>query len=150
MESEVRETSQSPAGTNRLKSVLNKARRGRKDNNASTLSTAVTENTSEGNRSAARNSNDSLVASRHSSLDDGTGAKLTKLIPGLKKRKKRKQEAAEASQRQQDEDEEGRGRDPTDQTATAAALSPNRSHSILDADADDGSSLMTVDSDADS
>jgi len=150
MESEARETSQSPAGTNRLKSVLNKARRGRKDNNASTLSIAVTENSSDGNGSGPRKSNDSLGASRHSSLDDGTGAKLTKLIPGLTKRKKRKQEAAEAAQQQQDEDEEGRGRDPSDQTATAAALSPNHSHNILDADADDGSSLMTVDSDADS
>lgn len=146
MESEARETSQSPAGTNRLKSVLKKARRGRKDNNASALS--ITENSSEGNRSGPRNSTESLGASRHSSLDDGTGTKLTKLIPGLTKRKKRKQAAAEATQRQQDEDEEGRGRDPSDQTATAAALSPDRSHSTLDAD--DGSSLMTVDSDADS
>jgi len=148
MESEARETSQSPAGTNRLKSVLNKARRGRKDNNASTLSIAVTENSSEGNGPGPRNSTESLGVSRHSSLDDGANAKLTKLIPGLTKRKKRKQEAAEAAQRQQDEDEGGRGRDPSDQTATAAALSPDRSHNTLDAD--DGSSLMTVDSDADS
>ncbi len=148
MESEARETSQSPAGTNRLKSVLNKARRGRKDNNASTLSIAVTENSSDGNGPGPRKSNDSLGASRHSSLDNETSTKLTKLIPGLTKRKKRKQAAAEATQRQQDEDEEGRGRNPSDQIATAAALSPDRSHSTVDAD--DGSSLMTVDSDAES
>ena len=151
MESEAKDTSQSPSGTNRLRSVLSKARRGRKENNASTVSIVVTDNSSEGVGSGTRNSTESLGASRHSSLDDGTGAKLSKLIPGRMKRKKKKQEAAEAAERQQEEDEEGRGRGTRDQTATAAALSPdalNRSHSTLDGD--DGSSLMTVDSDADS
>ena len=151
MESEAKEASQSPAGTNRLKSVLSKARRTKKENNASTVSIAVTEDSSEGPGSGARNSIDSLVASRQSSLDDGTSTKFAKLIPGRVKRKRRKQEAAEAAERQQQEDELGRGRDTSDQIATAAELrpnAPNRSHSTLDGD--EGSSLMTVDSDAES
>ena len=151
MESEAKEDSQSPAGTNRLRSVLSKARRRQKDNNASTASIAVTENSSEGTGSGPRNSIESLGVSRHSSLDDGAAAKISKLIPGRAKRKKKKQEAPEALERQQQEDEEGRGRDTNDQPATAAALrptAPTRSRSTLDAD--DGSSLMTVDSDAES
>lgn len=150
MESEAKESSQSPAGTNRLRSVLNKARRGKKENDASTVSIAVTENSSEDTGSGARDSVDSLGASRQSSLDDGTGNKLSKLIPGRAKRKKRKQEAVESAEVQQQLEEEGRGRDTSDQTATAAALrpdAPNRSHSTL---GDEGSSLMTVDSDAES
>lgn len=156
MESEAKETSPSPAPTNRLKSVLAKGRR-KKDNKASNVSIAVTENSSEGPSSGPRNSIDSLGASRQSSLDDGTTSKMSKLLPGRLKRKKKKQEAAEAAEateRQQDEDEEGRGRDTSDQTATAAAAAaqrpsaPNRSHSTLDGD--EGSSLLTVDSEVDS
>lgn len=148
MESEAKESSQSPSG-NRLRSVLSKARRSKRDdNNDSTISVVVTEGSSEGNTRSLRDSIDSLRASRQSSLDDGSGgAKLKKLIPGRAKRKRRKQEAAE---RQQAEEEEARGRDANDQTATAA-LRPapaNRSRSTIDDG--EGSSLITVDSDAES
>ena len=149
MESEAKDSSQSPSG-NRLRSVLTKARRGKKDtSNASAVSVVVTEDSSEGNPRSLRESLDSLRASRQSSLDDGTGgAKLKKLIPGRARRKRKKQEAAEQQQAQEIE-EEGRGRDTSDQTATAA-LRPtaNRSHSTLDDG--EGSSLITVDSNADS
>ena len=151
MESEAKESSQSPSG-HRLKNVLSKARRGRKDDNASTVSVVPTENSSDGNGPSVRNSIDSVTrASRQSSLDDGSGgATLKKLIPGRAKRKRKKREAAEAAERQQVEEEGGRGRDINDQAATAAMkpVAVNRSHSTLDDG--EGSSLITVDSDAES
>ena len=149
MEIEAKDSSQSPSG-NRLKNVLSKTHRARKDNNDSAVSITVTDNSSDGTGSALRNSIDSLrLASRQSSLDDGkAAAKLSKLLPGRSKRKKKKQEAAE---RQQQEEEEGRGRDTVDQTATAAALGPEPgSGSRSPLDGDEGSSLMTVDSDVES
>ena len=152
MESEARESEQAPSG-NRFKNVLSKARRGRKDDNASTVSVVPTENSSDGNARSIRNSMDSLTrASRQSSLDDGSGGKtLKKLIPGRAKRKRKKQEAAKAAaERQQVEDEGGRGRATDDQAATAAIrpAGASRSHSTLDDG--EGSSLITVDSDAES
>ncbi|KAL8826084.1 MAG: hypothetical protein Q9191_004015 [Dirinaria sp. TL-2023a] len=151
MESEAKESSQSPSG-HRLKNVLSKTRRGRRDDNASTLSVVPTENSSDGNGRSVRSSLDSLRrASRQSSLDDGSGgASLKKLIPGRAKRKRKKREAVEAAERQQLEEEGGRGRDTNDQAATAAMrrAAVNRSHSTLDDG--EGSSLITVDSEAES
>ena len=152
MESEAAEVSPSPSGTgntgNRLKSVLSKARRDR-NNNASKVSITGTDNSSDGNGTGVRSSIDSLIdKSRQSSLDDGSSrVKLAKLIPGHNKRKKKRQEAAE---QQGLDDEEDRGRRTSEQPATAASLSPtalNRSHSSL---GDEASSLITVDSDAES
>ena len=151
MESEAAEVSPAPSATpntgNRLKSVLSKARKDRK-NNASKVSIAGTENSSDGNGTGVRSSIDSLIdKSRQSSVEDGSSrVKLAKLLPGLNKRKKKKQEAAQ----QQDFEEEGRGRRTSEQPATSASLDStvlNRSHSSL---GDEASSLITVDSDAES
>lgn len=155
MESEAAEVSPNPFTKanpgNRLKSVLSKTRRDR-NNNASKVSVTGTEDSSEGIGTGVRNSIDSLIdKSRQSSLDDGSSrVKLAKLIPGHKKRKKKRQEAAELAEEQDLEEEEGRGRRTSEQPATAASLSTtavNRSHSTL---GDEASSLITVDSDAES
>lgn len=152
MESEAAEVSPGPSATlntgNRLKSVLSKARKDR-NKNASKVSIAGTDNSSDGNGTGVRSSIDSLIdKSRQSSLDDGSSrVRLAKLLPGHNKRKKKKQGAAEQPDY---EDEEGRGRRTIEQPATAASLDPtalNRSHSSL---GDEASSLVTVDSDAES
>ena len=154
MESEAAEVSPNPSTKanpgNRLKSVLSKTRRDR-NKNASKVSVTGAEDSSEGNGTGVRNSIDSSIdKSRQSSLDDGSSrVKLAKLIPGHKKRKKKRQEATELAE-EQDLEEEGRGRRTSEQPATAASLSTaavNRSHSTL---GDEASSLITVDSDAES
>ena len=153
MESEAAEVSPSPSATvnpgNRLKNALSKSRRDRA-NNASKVSVAGTDHSSDGNGTGVRNSVDSLIdKSRQSSLDDGSSrVKLAKLIPGHKKRKKKRQEAAELAEQQDLEEEEDRGRRLNEQPATAASLTAvNESHSSL---GDEGNSLITVDSDTES
>ena len=155
MESEAAEVSPSPSATintgNRLKSILSKSRRDH-SNNASKVSVTATEDSSEGNGTGVRNSIDSSIdKSRQSSLDDGSSrVKLANLIPGHKKRQKKRQEAAGSVEQQALEDEENRGRPTSEQPATSASLSPtvvNRSHSNL---GDEASSLITIDSDAES
>lgn len=136
----------SPAASTRIKNVINKARRGTKDDTA-TPSISIHDTSSEALSTTVRSSLDSLGdrarASRQPSLDDGSGAKkLAKLVPGHKKRVKKRQEAAE----QQLAEEEGvrRGRSISDQTATSAEPAPrNLSRTTLD---DGESSLLTVDS----
>lgn len=154
MDSVTQETS--PARSSKgLKSVLRKARPGRKDN-ASTLSVNGTDNSSNG-RGGIRSSIDSTVGklkshtTEESSQNDGddTGSHgISKLIPARIRKKRRKaREAAE-----QDEDGAARGRSIGDRPSNgaigdlAASEITGESQSTLDDD-DDGSSLITYDSD---
>ena len=145
----------SPAPSTRIKRVLNKGRRGKRDESV-TPSISIHDTSSEAlsasgiRTSIDSSSGDKLRFSRQSSLqsslDDGSGAKkLAKLVPGHKKRVKKRQEAAE--QQLAEETNGQRGRSISDQTATAADvnLGPgNLSRTTLD---DGESSLITVDSD---
>ena len=132
-----------------LKSVLAKARLGRKDN----PSTASLNGSDESEIGGLRNSVDSVDKIRdggRSSVDDGlpTGPSgLSKLIPGRVKKKRKKREEAEQLQR---ELEEGRGRSADDQTATAAVSrreAGNESRTTL---GEENGSLITVESDIES
>ena len=137
------EVSPAPSGLG-LKGMLAKARRNKLDN-SSTTSFPTSEGSNESHslrdsmdsalekiKSAARKDNDPSETS--------SGVSIAKLIPGTRKRKERKRRA-----KQQAEDAEGpRGRSAGDgDGATGTGLS-SENQSILDDD--DGSSLMTEDS----
>ena len=132
-----------------LKSVLAKARLGRKDN----PSTASLNGSDESEIGGLRNSVDSVDKIRdggRSSVDDGLPAGpsgLSKLIPGRIKKKRRKREEAEQLQQ---ELAEGRGRSADDQPATAAVPrheAGNESRTTL---GEESGSLITVESDIES
>lgn len=148
MDSDTKEASPEPSRRG-LKSVLNKARRGGKAN-GSTASI----NGPDTVRSSIDSSQDKLLASRGSSVDDDasrdTSSNMSKLIPNRiqKKRQERraaKQAAKEEAEAQEAREDQARGRSISEQAATAAAPL-NRSRSSL---AEDGS-LMTNDSDTES
>ena len=134
--------SASGAPSKGIKSVLAKARLGRKEN----PSTASLNGSDESEISGLRNS----VDGGRSSVDDGLPAGpsgLSKLIPGRIKKKRRKREEAEQLQQ---ELVEGRGRSADDQTATAAVArreSVNGSGTTL---GEENGSLITVESDIES
>ena len=129
-----------------FKSVMAKARLGRKDDSA-VASLPDADDSSD--RTGQRSSFDSLTKNgRRTSLDESQtsgSSKISKLIP---KRIKKKMEQKEEAERQlQAEEEEARGRSVEDSAATAAGgshLSAQRSGSTL-AD-DEGNSLLTVES----
>ena len=141
--------SASGAPSKGLKSVLAKARLGRKEN----PSTASLNGSDESEIGGLRNSVDSVDKTRdggRSSVDDGLPAGpsgLSKLIPGRVKKKRRKREEAEQLQQ---ELTEGRGRSADDQAATAAVArreSVNGSRTTL---GEENGSLITVESDIES
>lgn len=154
MESVTQETSPAPLSKG-LKSVLRKARHGRKDN-ASTLSVNGTDNSSS-SHVGIRSSIDSTVEklkshvtedSGHNDGDDSGTGRISKLIPGRIRKKRRK--AREAAEQEQEEANRGRsigGRpingDIVDNDVSEAT---GEGQSPIDDD-DGGSSLITYDSD---
>ncbi len=132
-----------------FKSVLAKARLGRKDN----PSTASLNGSDDSEIGGLRNSVDSVDKTRDGgrlSVDDGLPAgpsSLSKLIPGRAKKKRRKREEAEQLQQ---ELAEGRGRSANEQAATAAVSrreAGNESRTTL---GEESGSLITVESDIES
>ena len=132
-----------------IKSVLAKARLGRKDN----PSTASLNGSDESEIGGLRNSVESVDKTRdggRSSVDDGLPAGpsgLSKLIPGRIKKKRKKREEAEQLQQ---ELAEGRGRSADDQTATAAVSSREAGNESRTTLGDENGSLITVESDIES
>ena len=149
---------QSPApstSTNKLKHVFSKARRNNRDNNASNLSINDTDSTASGSRGlrasfdATMDKIKTRASGEHDDADSSGSAGITKLIPGRTKKKRRKREAEAA---QQEAEELRRGRSIGDRGGVGAAglgtapFDASTSHDTLEAD-DDGSSLITYDSD---
>ena len=132
-----------------LKSVLAKARLGRKDN----PSTASLNGSDESEISGLRNSVDSVDKIRdggRSSVDDGlptVPSGLSKLIPGRVKKRRKKREEAEQLQQ---ELAEGRGRSADDQTATAAVQRDEAGNESRTTLGEESGSLITVESDIES
>ena len=132
-----------------IKSVLAKARLGRKDN----PSTASLNGSDESEIGGLRNSVESVDKTRdggRSSVDDGLPAGpsgLSKLIPGRVKKKRKKREEAEQLQQ---ELAQGRGRSVDDQTATAAGSSREAGNESRTTLGDENGSLITVESDTES
>ena len=149
-----KEQSPTPSGHG-IKGVLIKARRGFKDNVSSTSVNGTT--TSSGDPSI-RSSLDSQTElgnpSRVSSIDNGapsSGKKLSKLIPGLEKRKRKKREKAEQAEQGEEVEDEPRGRTVGDQTATTTTSSTGTGNESQVTLGEDGtSSLVTEDSIIDS
>ncbi len=154
MDSVTQETS--PARSSKgLKSVLRKARTGRKDN-SSTLSVNGTDNSSS-SLGGIRSSIDSTVEklkshvtedSAHNNGDDAGLGRISKLIPGRIRKKRRK--AREAAEQEQEEANRGRtiGDKPIngDLGDNNASETTGEGQSPIDDD-DGGSSLITYDSD---
>lgn len=154
METAVKSVSPGPSSSTSkgFKSVIAKARLGRKEG-PSTGSLNGSDESSE--QSGVRNSVDSLVDRRHNSVNDGLPSglnKVSKLIPGLVKKKKIRKRG-EAEQLPQ-ELAESRGRSIDDQTATAAEpnaqIDDNESRDTLGEGGEDGGSLISVESDNES
>ncbi|KAL8940378.1 MAG: hypothetical protein Q9216_002849 [Gyalolechia sp. 2 TL-2023] len=148
MEGDTKDVSPEPS-TRRLKSVLTKARNGKK--NTSKVSINDESSDSHGIRSSIDSSMDIFRASRGSSLDDSFSTKnssaMSKLIPNRIQKKRKERKASKIAAKEEEEAEDnGRGRSITHQAATAAAPLQQRSRSTL---ADEGS-LMTQDSDPES
>lgn len=154
MDSVTQETS--PARSSKgLKSVLRKARAGRKDN-ASTLSVNGTDNSSS-SRGGIRSSIDSTAGklksnttgeASHNDGDDSGNHGINKLIPARIRKKRRK--AREAAEQEQEGPARGRSFGDTPSNGAmgdhAASDITGESQSTRDDD-DDGSSLITYDSD---
>lgn len=145
--SPAKESSPAPSTTTKgFKSVMAKARLGRKDD-SSMASLPDADDGSDHN--GQRNSLDSLTKyGTRSTIDDGQpggGSKMSKLIP--KRIKKKIEQGKEAERQLQAEEEDPRGRSVEDSAATSAGrshLTAQRSGSTL-AD-DEGNSLLTVES----
>ena len=154
MDSVTQETS--PARSSKgLKSVLRKARTGRKDN-SSTLSVNGTDNSSS-SLGGIRSSIDSTVEKlkshvtedpAHNNGDDAGLGRISKLIPSRIRKKRRK--AREAAEQEQEEANRGRtiGDKPIngDLGDNDASETTGEGQSLIDDD-DGGSSLITYDSD---
>lgn len=148
MEGDTKEVSPEPS-SRRLKSVLTKARYGKK--NASKVSINDESSDSHGIRSSIDSTMDLFRASRGSSLDESISTKnssaMSKLIPNRIQKKRKERKASKIAAREEEEAEEnGRGRSISDQAATAATPLQERSRSTLA----DEASLMTNDSEAES
>ena len=153
MDSVTQETS--PARSSKgLKSVLRKARPGRKDN-GSTLSVIGTDNSSS-SRGGIRSSIDSTVEklkshgtddSNHNDGDDSGTGRISKLIPARIRKKRRK--AREATGQEQEEANRGRsiGDRPVKGDASDHDTTEITGEGQSAEDDDGGSSLITYDSD---
>lgn len=135
-----------PTASRGFKSVINKARLGRKDD-PSIMSPTGTDDSGEHN--GHRSSLDSLFRnSTRSSIDEvqpSGGSKISKLLP--KRIKKKLEQRDEAERQVHAEEELGRGRPVAESAATSTGHSrfaAQRSRSTL-AD-DEGNSLLTVES----
>lgn len=148
MEGDAKEVSPEPS-SRRLKSVLTKARYGKK--NASKVSINDESSDSHGIRSSLDSTMDMFRASRGSSLDESISNKnssaMSKLIPNRIQKKRKERKASQIAAREEEEAEEnGRGRSISEQAATAATPLQQRSRSTLA----DEASLLTNYSEADS
>lgn len=155
METEAAEHSPAPStSTNKLKAVFSKARRGNKDNGSS-LSINDVDSTASGSR-GIRASFDATIdkiktraSGEHDDADSSGSGGIAKLIPGRIKKERRRREAEAA---QQDAEELQRGRSIGDRGGVGDAslgrspFDASASRDTLEGD-DDGSSLITYDSD---
>lgn len=157
METEAAEHSPAPStSTNKLKAVFSKARRGNKDkDNASSLSINDADSTASGSR-GLRASFDATIdkiktraSGEQDEVDSSESAGIAKLIPARIKKKRRRREA-EAAQQEAEELRRGRSIGERggvgDGTHGTSPYDATPSRDKLDGD-DDGSSLITYDSD---
>ena len=160
METAAADHSPAPStSTNKLKAVFSKARRGTKDNGSS-LSINEADSTASGSR-GIRASFDATIdkiktrgSGEHDDAESSGSGGIAKLIPGRSKKKRRKREAeAEAAQQEAEELRRGRSigeRGGVGGNGLGTALDAGAAgHDILEGD-DDGSSLITYDSDVES